>query len=322
MTTSELQLHGKPVQSVFNLLGDRENDLSFSLGWGLARSQRFLHGFLASVTGRTIPIDNCTIRLQHHGKDHGFTDIEIAAGNVFCIVEAKLGWTFPSKPQLCRYLPRIKRTNAKFKYIVSLSGRCKEEAESRFPPLLRGIPRRHISWKEIVRIARAEYPYENHAGKRLLNELADYLETAMNPKSSQSNKVFVVSLSHLQPKKWNISWIDVIRKKHLYFYPYDANGWPKEPPNYVAFRYSGRLQSIHHIQNYERVIDMHKKISEIPTGKVKHCFLCQLGPAFTTNREVRTGAIYRNGRVWCFLDTLFTSKTISEARKRSAKREQ
>lgn len=321
MTTSELQLHGKPVQSVFSLLGDRENDLSFSLGWGLSRSQRFLHGFLASVTGRTIPIDNCTIRLQHHGKDHGFTDIEITAGNVFCIVEAKLGWTFPSKQQLCRYLPRLKRTNAKFKYIVSLSGRSKEEAESRFLPLLRGIPRRHISWKEIVRIARAEYPYENHAGKRLLNELADYLETVMNPKSRQPNEVFVVSLSSDHPKKWKISWIDVIRKKQLYFYPFDTKGWPKEPPNYVAFRYSAHLQSIHKIQSYERVLDMHKKISEIPTGEVTHCFLCKLGPGFAPSPKIRTGEIHRSCKVWCFLDTLFTSKTIGEARKRSATRE-
>lgn len=321
MTTSELQLHGKPVQSVFNLLGDRENDLSFSLGWGLSQSRRFLQGFLASVAGRDIPIDNCTIKLQHHGKDRGFTDIEIDAGNTLCIVEAKLGWTLPSNQQLCRYLPRFER-KVEVKYLVSLSGCNKEHAHSHFPPVLHGIPLRHISWEEIVRIARVARPHENHSGKRLLTELADYLETSMKPKSKQPNKVFVVSLSSEQPKNWKISWIDVIKKKQLYFFPFDAKRWPKEPPNYIAFRYSGRLQSIHHVQSYERVYDMHEKISEIPTGEVTHCFLCQLGPAFTPNHEVRTGDIHRSCKVWCFLDTLLTSKTISAAYKLSTTRDQ
>ena len=34
----------------------------------------------------------------------------------------------------------------------------------------------------------------------------------------------------------------------------------------------------------------------------------------------RVGKIYPNGRVWCMLDTLFTSKTISQARDISKKR--
>jgi len=321
MINSELQLHGKPVQSVFQLLGDRENDLSFSLGWGFARSQKLLQGFLAEVIGKAIPLENCTIRLQHHGKDHGFTDIEIDAGKVFCIVEAKLGWELPSNQQLSRYLPRFKRANGEYNYFVSLSRCSKDTAHSHFPSLFQGIPLRHVSWEGIVKIARTEYQHENNAGKRLLTELAEYLESVMNPQNSQANEVFVVSLSNKLPKGWKISWIDVIRKKHLYFFPYDAKGWPKVPPNYVAFRYSGHLQSIHHIKNYDRVIDMHDRISEIPPGEVSKCFLCELGPAIVPTHAVRTGNIYPSGRVWCFLDTLLTSKTISEARSLSARRE-
>ena len=43
-------------------------------------------------------------------------------------------------------------------------------------------------------------------------------------------------------------------------------------------------------------------------------FIYKLGPAIVPSKEVKTGNIYPNGRVWAMLDTLLTSDTISEAR--------
>ena len=42
---------------------------------------------------------------------------------------------------------------------------------------------------------------------------------------------------------------DIVNKKRIYFHPVGGGpgGWPSEPPNYIAFRYGGKLQTIHHI---------------------------------------------------------------------------
>jgi hypothetical protein len=99
-----------------------------------------------------------------------------------------------------------------------------------------------------------------------------------------------------------------------------GGGWPKDPPNYIAFRYDSKLQSIHRIDDYEVVTNMHKQITEIPNEEWEPHFLYKLGPAFRPANEVKTGKIYPNGRVWCMLDTLFTCDTISKARDISQKR--
>jgi hypothetical protein len=65
---------------------------------------------------------------------------------------------------------------------------------------------------------------------------------------------------------------------------------------------------------------MHGRIPEIPDEEWEPHFLYTLGPGFGPDNEVRTGKIYPSGRVWCMLDTLFTSETISEARDASRAR--
>ena len=137
---------------------------------------------------------------------------------------------------------------------------------------------------------------------------------------ADSNWVYVVSLGSGTPPGWGISWIDIVSKKGHYFHPVSGKGWPNEPPNYIAFRYKGKLQSIHHIDSYEVITNPHKHIPEIPNEEWDPHFLYKLGRAFAPSKEVLTGNIYPNGRVWCMLDTLFTSNTISEARDLSKKR--
>ena len=113
-------------------------------------------------------------------------------------------------------------------------------------------------------------------------------------------------------------------QRHRYFHPVGGSGWPKTPPNYLGFRYGGRLQSIHHVDSYIVVADgeaMAAAFPEMPSATweaqdvfTKAHFLYRLGPAIAPAHEVKTGEIYRNGRVWAALDLLLTSQTISKAR--------
>jgi hypothetical protein len=42
----ELYLHNKQVESLFQLLGQDENDITYSVGWAMHKSPAFLSEFL------------------------------------------------------------------------------------------------------------------------------------------------------------------------------------------------------------------------------------------------------------------------------------
>jgi hypothetical protein len=116
------------------------------------------------------------------------------------------------------------------------------------------------------------------------------------------------------------SWIDVVEKDGRYFHPV-GNRWPVLPPNYIGFRYSGALQTVHHIDAYEIVGNLADRNPNWPVTDIDQ-FVYTLGPAMKPTRAVRTGKIYRNGRVWCAIDTLLSGvcNTIGEARHQTASR--
>ena len=132
--------------------------------------------------------------------------------------------------------------------------------------------------------------------------------------TQESNWVFVVSLGTSKPEDCDLTWIEIVQNHMKYFHPLGGNGWPKEPPNYIAFRYYGQLQSIHHIEGYAVTKNLHAEIPEMP-DYVEDCdfFVYKLGPAIVPTKAVKTGNIYASGRKWAMLDTLLTADTIAEA---------
>ena len=143
--------------------------------------------------------------------------------------------------------------------------------------------------------------------------------------NQESNLVYVVVLSHATPEWSQIPWIEFVTKKKLYFHHCGVNGWPKDPPTYLGFRYDGKLQSIHHVERYKIVPDISAHIAEIDGAKLKKLgwpnqLLYELGPAIEPPHEVKTGKIYPNGRVWAAIDLLLTCKTISDARAQTKER--
>ena len=87
----DLQLHSKQINSIFELIGDKENDISYSVAWALSKCPELLKEFI----GQTIHIsqfdsDNVDIRLQEYAENGGFTDIEVICEPLFyIIIEAK-----------------------------------------------------------------------------------------------------------------------------------------------------------------------------------------------------------------------------------------
>lgn len=313
-----LESHGQEIHSIFQLLGDKENDITLSMSWVLAKCPEFLKAVVQHIWQQTPDPDVITIMNQKHDSQTGITDIEITDHTNFHIIfEAKRGWNLPKAPQLTKYADRLASSPATFKEILSLSECTQVYARAYLPFTVtsNGIPVSHLSYKDVYQMAAETKVTSNHQQKQLLDEFCNYLQEVMTLQKKDSNMVYVVSLGSQKPDGCTISWIDIVKRHNKYFCPIGGNGWPKEPPNYIAFRYHGQLQSIHHIEKYTVSRNIHNEIPEMPDRVLdtEH-YIYELGPAIIPNKIVKTGNIFRNGRVWAMLDTLLTCDTISDAR--------
>ncbi len=268
------------------------------------------------------------IRYQEFEKDKGITDLEITDNQKFyIIIEAKRGWVLPGESQLRLYSERTGFTSspAKVKAIVSMS-ECTEDYAKKRLPTVPGTTVLHLPWMTICDLA-GELRMKT-AGKQnyILGELERYIKRIMTTQNKDTNWVYVVSLGlkevEITPAKGEkrtagIAYVDIVSKYHKYCCPVGGGkgGWPKEPLTYIAFRYHGKLQSIHHIEKYTITDNQHPFVPEIPDVELSEThFVYELGPAIIPQKVIRTGdKIVMSNRVWAQLDTLLTSDTITEA---------
>lgn len=314
-----LKSYGQEIRNVFQLLGDSENDITSSLCWALVKCPEFLIRIVRSICAVTADPGQTTILNQQYDQETGITDIEITDDQTFhIIIEAKKGWILPGAEQLTKYSKRkdFATKPVKEKRIVSLS-ECSQEYANQYLPFskVNDIPVSHLSYKDIYNIASESRSFSNHEQKHLLDEFTEYLRSIMTMQNKSSNWVYVVALSNGHYEGCELSWIEIVKRHNKYFCPVGGNGWPKEAPNYIAFRYDGKLQSIHHIESYTVSRNVHSEIPEMPDEEWENNhFIYHLGPAIIPSKTVKTGKIYPSGRVWAMLDTLLTADSISEAR--------
>lgn len=319
-----LFIHNREAKSIFETLGTKENGLTYSLGYVLSNSPKFLKALVKYLHPKKVALRNVVIKLQEpatRSRDKGITDIEIVINNeVFILVECKKGWNVPPIDQLKKYRSRFGGFSKRKCMYVVLSDCTEEYVKNIYKESLYNIPIQSLSWQKVAETIDDNYRSASHREKFLLNEFRKYLSEAVFMESQESNWVYVVSLSNDKPGWSKIGWIDYVKNKLKYFYPQGKN-WPPVPPNYMGFRYGGRLQSIHHVEKYEVVDDLHDYIPEVKKGKLRNMFLLWLGDPFEPRKELPNGNIWTNGRLWCMLDTLFTCDTIQQANVISKRRE-
>lgn len=320
----DLYVYGRKTNSIFDMLGTKENDISYAIGLGFSKAPQFLKLYLETIGVKSIKLDSIKIKLQEFEKSKGFTDFEIEQeGEFIVIIEAKKGWNYPSQQQLDKYSSRPSFINfaANTKKLVVFTESKKDFTQAHFHIKQSNLFEVEVtSYRQLWEIAKKAKSKSNNYEKRFLDELINYLEKLMTMKNIHSNLVYVVAVSSGQVKGWEISWIDIVKRKK-YFHPVGGNGWPTEPPNYIAFRYHGKLQSIHHIDSYEVFTNPNQHFSEIPSEEWGHHFIYELSEPIIPAKNVRTGNLFRNGRVWAMFDLLLTSDTISEARDKTKERE-
>ena len=335
----QLMVHDQKAETVFDLIGSDENAMTYSLGWALAECDSFCRS-LAVLLGITEGFSDAThIRLQEYVREKGFTDIELLdPGKHHIIIEAKRGFTVPSTNQLEKYADRLSadgdtKANKINKMLVVLAESDREDQwlAQHVPTSIKGIAVRAISWRKVQQAARDSMGSATYAEKRWLEKLSQYLGRVTTAQNQNSNEVYVVSLSQdLVFQEQKITYIDVVEKFGKYFHPIggDKHGWPVKPPNYIAFRYHGVLQSIHHVESYIVIENFYPHFPVHQDSDIGvPLYLYELGEAIKpthrtpTNDPQKHYTLYANARKYCFIDLLLTCGSIAEAAARTKERQ-
>lgn len=321
---NSLLLHEREVATVFDLLGEGENDITFAIGFGLSRSPTFLQSVLKEIGAPTEFSELITIDLQRGDRnDRGFTDIELRSPQLHAIVEAKRSWTLPSARQLERYGQRLQRSHAHDRrYVVLTQWGLQPYVRHVLGASLGGWPIATLGLGQVARLAADAARRERHfPARNVLTELAIYLEGVASMRDLRDNSVYVVSLSsRATPDLPGYTTIQVVEQLGLYWYPAGTGSWPKQPPNYMAFRYGGRLRSIHHVKDYKLSLNLAEDVPGATHPGIP-LFLLTLGPRIEPPHDVPNGPrVIRDTRVWADIDLLLTAQTISQAMEQTKKR--
>jgi hypothetical protein len=310
----ELTLHGNHVATVFNLLGDRENDITFSVGWALAQSETLAKSLLEDVFPGVDVGTVAAVRLQEFVEGGGYTDIELQSDRVALVLEAKRGWDLPTQAQLKKYLPRVVRGGVGRLLVVAEASA--HYAEPRLPEVVGEIPVVYRSWKAIATLAESCAPQVGFSERRLLRELVTYLRGLMTMQDVTSNLVYVVPLrTTIEPWSDPYTPVEIVTDHDTYFHPV-GDRYPKEPQTFIAFRWNGRLQMIRHVESYTVANDPHEVIPSMYSRVwPQHHYFYSLGPPIEPPREVRLGkGLFPTRSTVVCLDLLLTCDTLGEAR--------
>ena len=134
-----------------------------------------------------------------------------------------------------------------------------------------------------------------------------------------SNMVYVVVLSHDRPADSEITWREIVEKHGKYFHPVGGS-YPREPVNYIGFRYGGQLRAIRHAQRCEVVTGLDDCVPGCRLSLDGPHYLYTLGPPIVPAKPVRNGKVVMANRVYAAIDLLLTCDTISEAGELTRKR--
>ena len=316
MTSAGLIRHGREVGSVFDLLGRDENDLTAALAFTLARSP----ALLSVVLRRILPAQDgvgASLRLEVRDGD-GRTDLEIEAGTQLAVIEAKRGWLLPGSLQLGRYAPRIARHGGGA--LVSLSSAAPDWARLRLPADIDGVPVLHLPWEQVRQDIAAVRATARGRERIWLEEFSDYLRKAARVRDPADSWTYCVSVSDGRPGNGGPrTFRDYVTTEGCYFHPYGwGNGWPREPPNFLAARWGNQVQLVCRVMSAEVIPSLQARWPDIPEDgdTIRPHALYRLGPSLP-GTPVPSGGSYRASRVWVLLDLLLTSGTLREAIERT-----
>ena len=315
----DLTLHGSDVNSVFDLLGQNENDLTSALGFALAACPPLLNvvlGRLGSQLGTRMAGD-ASIALEVRDKK-GRTDLEIRLADALVICEAKRGWLLPSTSQLSQYAGRVRRRGSGA--LVTLS-QASHALAAKLPSEVLGVPVIHLPWTDVLADI-SDVRAECRGRQRFwLEELRKYLLGVVRVRSIADSWTYCVVLNHHRTGgKRDLTFIQWVTDALTYYHPYGVSGWPTEPPNFMAFRWEGHVRRIHRVEEADVVPTLLDRYPDLPANELTmrpHAVYKLSKRRLPPLEPIANGAQYRAIRLWVLLDQLQTADTLAEAHKRT-----
>lgn len=307
--------HGKSVDAVFDLLGDRENDLTAALGFTLSRSPRLVGELLCLFDVEM----SKQVWLRMETRDElGRTDLELETREALVVIEAKRGWHLPTTTQLERYADRVTMHGGG--QLVTLSDCSPAFAGYELPAEVKGVPVRHLPWSKVKDRLQAAKRVAGGAEGYWLGELENYLRKAVRVRDPASGWAYCVVLSTDRPAGGGErNFKDFVLKEDTYFHPFGwGSGWPKNPPNFLAFRWGNKVHQVRRVVASEVVPRLQDRWPDIPqtADSTQPHAVYRLGPPLPMHAPVpagEKGTNYRAARVWVLVDQLLTSNNLKEA---------
>ena len=317
-----LTRHGSDVESVFDLLGHDENDVTAALGFALANCSPLLD----AVVQRLQPpqsgweLDGAPYIALEKRDPEGRTDLEIQLPNALLVCEAKRGWHLPSKAQLRRYTSRIHRRGGGA--LVTLSQASRALAAVNLPSKIDGVPVIHLPWRDVLTDIADVRPTCRGQQRLWLDQLRNYLRGVIRMRSVADSWTYCVVLNNARPGNGGAhTFLEFVTNELCYFHPYGVGGWPTDPPNFMAFRWDGAVQRIHRVVRADVVPSLLERWPDVPATpptERPHA-VYDLGPRLPPLDPIPNGAQYRASRLWVLLDQLQTAPMLAEARKGTQK---
>lgn len=223
---------GRTVQSIFRLIGNDEDALTYALGFLLARDP----DFCVKVVRLCIPKvprrlrDAYTVHLQEvTDRRFGRRDIVIEADNLRVVLEAKIGTSEPTVGQLLKYADEDGLWE-KFstKAVVALTqielqSSTLDEARSKLSD--KGITCSAVQWHQIIELALDHTPSDDSEVSRyLFDEFVRYARKDYNNMGYHDAEVFIQDVGPGSAKTFRECWLYVgvpkDKRAPLYFAPY------------------------------------------------------------------------------------------------------
>ncbi|WP_246398511.1 hypothetical protein [Mycobacterium vicinigordonae] len=306
---------------MFELLGQKENDLTAAFGYSLARCPRLYAKLIDRLSHHlTFDLGGDPEFALETPDETGRTDLEVRLPGGLLVCEAKRDWLLPEVPQLRRYAGRVRRHGGGA--LVTLSQASQALALTRLPDRqVEGVPVVHLSWIEVLGdIDRARRGCRGQ--ERLwLDEFHTYVKGVVRVKSVADSWVYCVVLNEQRTGgRRNLSYREWVTDELTYYHPYGVKRWPKEPPNFLAFRWNGFVQCIHRVDSYEVVPTLLDRFPDLPPSerlRQSHAVYRLSEKGIPLLKPIPNGARYRAARLWVLLDQLQVADTLADAYERS-----
>jgi hypothetical protein len=177
-----------------------------------------------------------------------------------------------------------------------------------------GVPVVHLPWSELRGRLQEARARARGTERHWLNELHTYLRKVLPVREPHDARTYCVAVSQDRPGDHGPRTFRDYVNGREYFHPHGRDGWPNDPPNFLAFRWDNQVQRIHRVAHWEVIPDLQARWPEIPVTDLtqRPHVAYTLGPPLP-GTPIPSGINYRANRLWVLLDQLLLGPTLHDA---------